>query len=276
MEQEMSARTMVCVHAHPDDEALFTAGVQAHYGRQGVRQVLITCTTGGLGFDAEGRSSIDHAHDAEIVAATRAEELSRSCEILGIDRVEQLGYDDSGMAGWKSNLAETAFVNQSVDEVSAKIAKILEEERPQVVVTYGSDGFYGHPDHIQTHIATMAAVEKSPWVQRVYFVAFSESTLKRCIEKGEAGMSLPDWLRLGLVQGVHDELMETSVDCSDVVELKHRALRSHASQSDNDDLVALPKEVFVEWFGTETYLRGYDTTGSPLPETDLFAGVVAH
>jgi LmbE family N-acetylglucosaminyl deacetylase len=61
---------MVCVHAHPDDEALFTAGVQAHYGRQGVRQVLITCTTGGLGFDAEGRSSIDHAHDAEIVACT--------------------------------------------------------------------------------------------------------------------------------------------------------------------------------------------------------------
>ena len=94
--------------------------------------------------------------------------------------------------------------------------------------------------------------------------------------RGEGGMSLPAWLRLGLVEGVQDEHIETSVDCSDVIELKHRALRSHASQSDNDDLVALPKEVFAELFGTEIYLRGYDTTGSPLPETDLFAGVVVH
>ena len=54
--------TLLCVHAHPDDEALFTAGVEAHYAQRGVRQVLITCTTGDLGFDADGRGPLDEGH----------------------------------------------------------------------------------------------------------------------------------------------------------------------------------------------------------------------
>ena len=73
-----SAPTLLCVHAHPDDEAIFTAGVTSHYGDLGYRVVLITCTNGQLGFDANGRPGSDPLHDVEATRATRAGELQHA------------------------------------------------------------------------------------------------------------------------------------------------------------------------------------------------------
>jgi LmbE family N-acetylglucosaminyl deacetylase len=266
--------TMLCVHAHPDDEALFTAGIQAHYARRGVRQILITCTVGDLGFDPNGRGFEDEGFDVEAVRETRAAELAESCALLSIDRAIQLGYHDSGMAGWPTNERPIAFINQDRAEVARRILEVIEQERPQVVVTYAADGFYGHPDHIATHLATMEAVSAATCVQKVYFVALAKTELSGFIELAKAaGMVLPEWLESGLVVGIDDELVQTAVDCSDVVELKHRALAAHRSQFDNADLVDMPDELFDAVFSVESYVRGLDTTGSALPETDLFVGI---
>ena len=266
--------TLLCVHAHPDDEALFTGGIEAHYADREVRQVLVTCTNGALGFDGQGRGSREEHFDADPVVATRSAELEASAEILGIDRVVMLGYADSGMAGWPENEHPDAFVNQPRDEVVARLVALMEEERPQVVVTYDANGFYGHPDHIAAHEVTVAAVEACGIPDKLYTVAIPETALAGFVELAEhGGMDLPDWIADGLVVGTPDQLVQTVIDCSDVVDRKHRALAAHATQTDNADLVAMDDELFDAIFGTEMFVRMIDRTGAPLPETDLFAGV---
>ena len=261
------------MHAHPDDEALFTAGVMARYASEGVRSVLVTCTDGSLGFAPDGTGPHDPGHDRDLVAKARRVELERSAGLLGVDRLELLGYRDSGMVGWPQNDDPAAFIRQDPDDVAARIAAVIDEERPQVVVTYDANGFYGHPDHIFTHRATMAAVGRSAAVEKCYFPAVPASMLQGFLDLAVgAGMVLPEWLE-DPDWGTPDELVATEVDCAAWVRVKHAALAAHASQVDNADLVGMPEEVFDLVFGTERYVRALDTTGTPLPERDLFEGV---
>jgi LmbE family N-acetylglucosaminyl deacetylase len=261
------------VHAHPDDEALFTAGVMARYASEGVRSVLVTCTDGSLGFAPDGTGPHDAGHDRDLVAKARRSELERSAQLLGVDRLELLGYRDSGMVGWPQNDDVGAFIHQDLDEVAARIADVIDEERPQVVVTYDANGFYGHPDHVFTHLATMAAVERTGSVDKVYFPAVPASMLQGFLDLAVgAGMTLPEWLEAP-DWGTPDEQVGTEVDCTPWVRVKHAALAAHASQVDNADLVGMPEEVFDLVFGTERYVRALDTTSTPLPEHDLFEGV---
>jgi LmbE family N-acetylglucosaminyl deacetylase len=264
---------LLCVHAHPDDEALFTAGVMAKYHADGVRSVLVTCTDGSLGFGPDGIGPHEPSHDRDLVATARRGELEASATLLGVDRLELLDYRDSGMAGWPENDDARAFIRQPLDEVAGRIAAVLDEERPQVVVTYDANGFYGHPDHVFTHLATMAAVVATAAIERVYFPAIPESMLAAFLDLAKgAGMELPEWLEAP-DWGTPDELVRTEVDCSQWVRVKHAALAAHASQVDNADLVGMPDEVFDVVFGTERYVRGLDRTGSALPESDLFQGI---
>jgi LmbE family N-acetylglucosaminyl deacetylase len=266
-------RCLLCVHAHPDDEALFTAGVMARYAADGVRSVLVTCTDGSLGFAPDGAAPHTAGHDRAAVARARRAELEDSARLLGVDRLEWLGFEDSGMAGWPENSLDDAFINQPLDEVARLIADVIAAERPQVVVTYDAHGFYGHPDHIATHRATMAAVGRSDGVEKVYFPAIPATVLAAYLELArDMGLVLPEWLD-DPDWGVPDELVQTEVDCSAFVSRKHAALAAHASQTDNADLVGLPDELFALVFGTERFVRAFDATGTPLPEVDLFAGV---
>jgi LmbE family N-acetylglucosaminyl deacetylase len=266
-------RCLLCVHAHPDDEALFSAGVMARYAADGVRSVLVTCTDGSLGFGPDGTGPHEDGHDRTAVAKARQVELEASASLLGVDRLEMLGYRDSGMLGWPENELATAFINQPLDEVADRIAAVIDQERPQVVVTYDERGFYGHPDHVFAHRATMVAVERTGSAAKVYFPAIPESLLAGFLQLArDAGMVLPEWLEAP-DWGTPDELVGTEVDCTKWVRIKHAALAAHATQVDNADLVGMPDEVFDAVFGVERYVRGLDTTGTPLPEHDLFQGV---
>jgi LmbE family N-acetylglucosaminyl deacetylase len=268
-----SPRCLLCVHAHPDDEALFTAGVMARYAAEGVRSVLVTCTDGSLGFAPDGTGPMDLNHDRDVVAKARTAELEASAAILGVERLELLGYHDSGMVGWPQNDEPGAFIAQDLDEVAGRIAEVIAEERPQVVVTYDANGFYGHPDHIFTHRATMAAVAASNGVAKVYFPTVPASMLAGFLDLAVgAGMVLPEWLEAP-DWGTPDELVRTEVDCTAWVRVKHAALAAHATQVDNADLVGMPEEVFDLVFGTERYVRALDTTSTALPEHDLFEGI---
>ena len=269
-----TSRTMLSVHAHPDDEALFTGGVIARYAREGVRQVLVTCTEGNLGFDPRGNWFGLEEHDPEATAALRRSELEAASVILGIDRLEILGYRDSGMEGWSSAEDPASFVNQPIDDVAHRIAAVILEERPQVVVTYADDGFYGHPDHVFTHKVTMRALEMTGHPVKLYFVAMARGRRQGFADMAAAASRmLPEWIEGDLIVGTDDELVQTFVDCTEVAEIKHRALEAHRSQVDNADLVSLDIELFSSIFGTETFVRAADYTRAALPEDDLFAGV---
>jgi LmbE family N-acetylglucosaminyl deacetylase len=268
-----SLATMVCVHAHPDDEAFFGAGATAHYAALGHRVVLITCTGGQLGFDAAGRSGDQEGHDERQTRATRASELQRSAEILGFERVVTLGYDDSGMMGWPQNKNPHAFMNADVDAVARTIACIVDEEGAAIVVTYDENGFYGHPDHIQANVVTRRAIELSKSVERLYYSVVPEGIMTSLVDQATAqGLSMPAWV-LDASLHVKDDLVATTLDASEYIRTKHDAMAAHATQIDNEDLVEMNDELFSLLFSTEYYQRAWARHDTADDQTDLMGGL---
>jgi LmbE family N-acetylglucosaminyl deacetylase len=270
----MSTRpTLVCVHAHPDDEAFFAAGAVAYYAALGHRVVLITCTTGKLGFDPSGRDGTDALHDDVATLATRAGELQRSAATLGFARTINLGYDDSGMMGWSENKNPNAFMNADVAATARTVASILDEERATVVITYDERGFYGHPDHIQANVVARRAVELSQSVERLYYSVVPEGVITSLIDGAKKiGISLPAFV---LDAGTHvaDVLVATTMDVSSLVKVKHDAMAAHASQIDNEEMVEMNDELFALLFSTEYYQRAWSRHDASGDATDLFGGL---
>jgi LmbE family N-acetylglucosaminyl deacetylase len=264
----------MAVHAHPDDEAIGTGGILAHYADQGVRTVLVTCTNGELGDAPGGIKPEDPAHDESIVVPVRRSELEASCEVLGVSHLELLGYHDSGMDGWPQNEAPGAFWNTPVAEAAHKLADLMRIYQPQVVVTYDEYGFYGHPDHIQANRITHAALAECGIPSKLYYTAVARSVLRGFGELlAEAGVETPMDVDADPDFGTPDELITTVIDCSAVAGRKFKSLAAHASQSDNIFFLQMGEEMFATVMGSESFVRVYDSTGAAVPEDDLFAGL---
>ncbi|MFE3518561.1 PIG-L family deacetylase [Streptomyces sp. NPDC059166] len=270
--------TLMAVHAHPDDEATSTGGVLARYAAEGIRTVLVTCTDGGCGDGPGGVKPGDAGHDPAAVAAMRRKELEASCEALGISDLETLDYADSGMMGWPGNDAPGAFWQTPVEEGAARLADLMRHHRPDVVVTYDENGFYGHPDHIQAHRITMAAVEMSGLTPKVYWTTMPRSMMSRFGEiMREFGddMPEPDPAEAAAMAeiGLPDDEITTWVDATEFSGQKYDALAAHASQGENIFFLRMGRERFGEFMGMETFVRVQDSTGAAVPENDLFAGL---
>jgi LmbE family N-acetylglucosaminyl deacetylase len=269
--------TLMAVHAHPDDEAIGTGGILARAADEGIRTVLVTCTNGELG-DAPGGITPDESeHDTALVVAARREELQASCDVLGIAHLELLGYHDSGMMGWPQNDAPHAFWNTPVDVAAKLLVELFERYRPDVVVTYDENGFYGHPDHIQANRITLAAARETGLPRKLYYTAVGRTALgqmakrlRALLPEGEGGLDFdPDDPPFG----VPDDTITTIVDVSSVIERKRSSIAAHHSQIENIPFLKMPDQMFLEAFGRESFVRVGDTTGAPLPEDDLFAGL---
>ncbi|MFI9638782.1 PIG-L family deacetylase [Micromonospora sp. NPDC051925] len=275
----MAARglTLMAVHAHPDDEATSTGGVLARYAAEGITTVLVTCTDGRCGDGPGGVKPGDPGHDPAAVVAMRQGELEASCAALKVTHLETLGYADSGMMGWPNNDLPGAFWTTPVAEAADRLAELIRRYRPDVVVTYDENGFYGHPDHIQAHRITMAAVAMTDIPAKVYwttvphtaFAEFGRAMKEIGVEWAEPEAADEPGPQLGLP----DDEITTWVDTSSHGAQKFEALAAHASQTENIFFLRLGQERFVELMGQETFVRVRDTTGAPLPEDDLFAGL---
>jgi LmbE family N-acetylglucosaminyl deacetylase len=257
--------TLMAVHAHPDDEASTTGGILARYAAEGVRTVLVTCTDGRLGDAPGGAKPGEPGHDADEVVALRRRELRASCEALGVSDLELLGYRDSGMMGWPQNDEPGAFWQMPVDEAARPLAGLMERYRPQVVVTYDQNGFYGHPDHIQAHRIALHAAQATGIPDKLYFPAIPRSVMPAFAEVlRAAGEELPEAAEQGDF-GVDDELVAARIDCSAVVDRKYRALAAHGSQTADTFFLKLGEELFSRVFGQEFFVRHLDRTGAPTP-----------
>src|SRR5207302_7448928 len=148
----MAERTLLAVHAHPDDECIGTGGILARYAAEGVRTVLVTCTDGAV-----GEISDPALATPENLVEVRSHELDESVRILGVSRLVKLGYRDSGMAGTADNDNPASFNQAHFDDAVERVVQVMRAERPQVVVTYDERGGYGHPDHIRAHQVALAA-----------------------------------------------------------------------------------------------------------------------
>jgi LmbE family N-acetylglucosaminyl deacetylase len=268
----VSQGSLVFIHAHPDDEALFTAGTARHYSDLGWRVVLITCTDGRLGLDERVRAGNDPRHNARAVAVTRAGELAASVALLGISRHVTLGYRDSGLADWPQASDDGTFVNTDTVAVARTIAAILDEERAVTVVTYDENGYYGHPDHIKAHEVTRAAIEMSATVDRLYYPVTPRATLEEFTVAAEAaGVSLPLWV-LDAGRGTEADEVAVTVDATDLADVKRASIAAHASQVDNADLVTMDDALFRLLFGHEHYRLGWSRSGDAGASHDLMGG----
>ena len=249
--------TLVTFHAHPDDECIATGGVIAAAVAAGHRVVLVVATRGEVGEVDDGVLA-----DDETLAERREVETARAAAILGIARIEFLGYRDSGMVDTPDNDAPGSFWTADVEEAAERLATILREERAEALTIYDDNGNYGHPDHIQVHRVGVRAAELAG-TPRVYEATLNRDAVKRLMRarRGEAiaaGVEFPPDLDDpdAFTMGVPEERITTTVDVSAFVDRKRDALAAHASQVDETSFfLAMPIEVFREMFGTEWFIR---------------------
>ena len=245
-------RTIAFIHAHPDDEALLSAGTMAKAHDAGHRVILVMATDG-----AAGLTSSELSDD---LAAHRATELAASAQVLGTDEVIHLGFSDSGLAGD----AVDGFASANPDSVGAQLAEILDSRDVDIVVGYDPSGGYGHPDHVQVHHVTRKAVQQ---MQRP--VTFFEATLPR--EPIRDAVHAAARIRLtptGFDPGEFDAAWTPRADITHRINVrkfmrqKMAALTAHASQAQSDSstrtlgvLTKLPMPLATALLGTEYYVK---------------------
>ncbi|HEY2594012.1 MAG TPA: PIG-L family deacetylase [Chloroflexota bacterium] len=240
---------LLAVHAHPDDETITMGGTLARYSAAGVRTVVVTCTTGDQGEVSDpslvGESlpaiGSDEPLAGQSLAAVRSAELLAAAGMLGVHRVVQLGYGDSGMAGTPENDRPTAFCRIDLSEAVRRLVRVLDEERPAVMVGYDETGGYGHPDHVRAHELAVAAYDAAPPAirpPRLFFVRFPLTWSRSFVEAlRAAGIDAPGSAPAGgdagpsvREIGVPDDLVTTTIDVRAYISLKRAALACHASQ----------------------------------------------
>jgi N-acetyl-1-D-myo-inositol-2-amino-2-deoxy-alpha-D-glucopyranoside deacetylase len=288
-------KSVLFVHAHPDDECIPTGVTIAKYAAEGARVTVVTCTLGEVGEIVDP----DLAHLGEAgehaLGEHRLTEMAEAAKILGITDHRWLGgagrWRDSGMMGTPENDDPRSFWRADVDEAVADLVAIVREARPQVVVTYDENGDYGHPDHIQAHRVAVAAIARAadpaygtgePWtVTKRYETGFPKSVLAAGFEHFKATGD-PFFASLDsaddLPFGVPDEVITTRVSAPEHLGVKFAAMRAHRSQiAENAVFFSLPEGMAEAGMGAEHFVLRQGTLGPDRGEngweTDLFSGI---
>ena len=270
----MSDLTLMAVFAHPDDEAFGTGGTLSKYAAEGCDVYLVTATRGEAGEIAEP----DLATSADL-PFVREQELRCACDVYGIKPPRFLDYADG--------LLPLIHQGQAV----GKVVRLIRELRPQVVITFGPEGIYGHYDHIAVHRWTTIAVEMAAdsdcfphhvsdtcephQVSKMYFRVMPRKRLEAAKERGEPTTMLMDGVPFPFA-GRSEEKITTVIDVGRHVEQKLRGIQCHVTQVGRQNRFAdAPEEVRNDpWFCREHFVLARSTGGRPKEkETDLFAGL---
>jgi N-acetyl-1-D-myo-inositol-2-amino-2-deoxy-alpha-D-glucopyranoside deacetylase len=267
-------RSLLLVHAHPDDESIGTGATMAKYAAEGARVTLVTCTLGELGEIIP--PDLRHLFPDEL-GQHRIVELERACARLGVEDHRFLGgegrYRDSGMMGLPDNDDPRCFWQADADEAADALAKIIEEVAADVIVTYDANGFYGHPDHIQAHRVTKRAHELTGGTAKLYATAMPQSVLARAVQLPEDSWFMKN---KDLSLSTPDDLVTTEIDASRYLDAKREAMRAHETQITVDgDYFALSNDLGARILGTEYYTQFAGPRGpgdsKERYERDLFA-----
>jgi N-acetyl-1-D-myo-inositol-2-amino-2-deoxy-alpha-D-glucopyranoside deacetylase len=290
----MEIPRLLFVHAHPDDETLTNGATIAHYVARGAHVHVVTCTLGEEGEVIGERWAQLAVDGADQLGGYRIGELSLALSELGVAGPIFLGgagrWRDSGMEG-ASGRPGRRFVDADQNEAVGALVAIIRDQRPHVVVSYDPNGGYGHPDHIQAHRVTAAAVAAAggsehpgePWsVPKFYWTVMARTALAEGIH-ALADVALPPaWVVVPT--GDFDFLyadgdIDAVVEAPEQVGKKAAALRAHATQVSVEPggrACALSNDIVLPIEGSEHYVLAAGTAGARDErgwETDLLAGL---
>jgi len=278
---------LLCVHAHPDDEASKGAPTVARYHAEGVHTVLVCCTGGEEGDILN--PAMDTPEVRADIGAVRMAELKASTEIIGYDDTVLLGYRDSGMPESEANANPASFGRAPLDEAVGRLVAAIRRERPEVIITYGEDhSGYPHPDHIRVHDISLLAFGSAgdpdrfpeagtPFApSKLYYSVWPAARFRQIHAKfQELGLESPfdeKWL----ARLERDEKFTTTIDIDGYQEVRGEALRAHATQVDPNSpfWFGLPPEVMRGIHPTEEFFLARSRNGpTDTTEDDLFAGL---
>jgi mycothiol S-conjugate amidase len=284
---------LLTVHAHPDDESSKGAATMARYVAEGHDVMVVTCTGGEAG--SVLNPAMDRPEVRANMPAVRRDEMARAATILGVQH-RWLGFIDSGLpeGNPKPPLPEGCFALVDDEKATAPLVALIREFRPHVLITYDENGGYPHPDHIKTHVISMAAFEAAgdpdrfpdagePWsplklyyshgFSRPRMIAFHEAMLAK-------GMESPytEWIANWKDNDRPDPAtrITTRVECAEWFEVRDQALLAHQTQIDpTSRWFTVPIEMQREIWPTEDYELVRSLVDTAVPETDLFAGIAA-
>ena len=280
----MSKRALF-VHAHPDDETINNGATMAQMVEDGVAVTLITCTRGEEGEVLVPELAHLASNAEDKLGIHRITELANAMKELGVKDHRFLGnYRDSGMMGTLQNEHPNCFWRADVEEAAKNLAAIIDEVKPQVMVTYDENGGYGHPDHIQTHRVAMRASEIATWkVSKIYWNIMPKSVVQKGMDAMKAQGS--DFFGAENVDDLpfvkDDSFVSAVIHAPNQVDKKIAAMKAHATQISLDGpFFALSNNLGVQVFGDEYYtlVKGeksgtYHPVSTDNLEQDLFAGI---
>ena len=264
---DLTGHTLLAVFAHPDDESIACGGLLAWCADAGARVTLLCATHGEL-----GRPADESAHDVTALPETatrmaalkerRGDELACAAEQLGIDEMRILGFPD-GMLPWLPDGALAAAVHDVIDAL-----------HPQVIVTFGADGLYWHPDHVAVHQAVRTAVASlDDAAPALFYVTMPQGQMRQVVERAAArvavGAARP--LRRTDVLGIDnpDAFGDAAQPPTLVLETgsfaarKLAAIRCHRTQTEGGPFDALGEADAAVILGLEHYHRA--DVGSQTP-----------
>jgi LmbE family N-acetylglucosaminyl deacetylase len=269
--QKAESRKLMCILAHPDDESLGTGGLLAHAAEYGVETHLITATRGQRGWLGDPREN----PGPDILGQRRIAELEAAAEVLGVRHLEVLDYMDGELAD--------APAREIIDTLVGHLRRV----RPQVVVTFGQDGVYGHPDHIAISQFTTAAVLAAAnpgypagwdWpphqVSKLYYFGFSQERWEQfCSAFGTVTIDIDGSTRQHL--GWEDWMVSARLDTIAYWRQVWEAIACHRSQLPGyEALLSLPEQTHRQLWGVQELYRVFSlVNGGRAVEGDLFAGI---
>ena len=279
----------LAVRPHPDDESSATGGLLAKYAAAGRRTAVITCTGGEEGEILDPDLVYEEAFPR--LREIRERELRAACEVLRVSELRLLGYRDSGMAGTESNNRPDAFMNVDLDEAAGRLALLIRELRPRVIVTENEGGSYGHPDHIRCHEVTLrgwelaadpsfgltSAIAGEPWrAPRLYAMAPVSEGWEEIVElmkrEGLDASPLEEMLerRRERVPDISSADVTAAIDVAEYADIQRRALLCHRTQIDpNGFFMNLPPAVRRRAFATAYLMRLQPTPHPGERDADL-------
>ncbi|MEV4625595.1 mycothiol conjugate amidase Mca [Micromonospora sp. NPDC049523] len=280
---------LMAVHAHPDDESSKGAATMAKYVAEGVSVLVATCTGGERGSVLNPK--LDRPDVWANIGEIRRAEMDAARGILGVEQA-WLGFVDSGLPEGDPlpPLPEGCFALQDVAVATGSLVRLMREFRPHVVTTYPEDGGYPHPDHIMCHKISVAAFEAAgdpsqfpelgpAWqpLKLYYDIGFSKARFMALHEAVlAAGRESPyeEWLKNWEDRPDKGPRVTTRVECAEFFPVRDDALRAHATQIDPDGFFfQVPMEIQQRAWPTEDFELVKSLVESPVPESDLFAGV---